>query len=194
MKKILGLICVAFVLLGAESEARASRSSVSRSGVSRSVSRSASTRVSSPRPVSRPTVHKSAVRPTSTRTNINKSTTVNKSTKTTNVNKKNVTVNKTIINNNTTRVGSSDNGFFAGMLMGNLLSKPSTTVVGSPAVHTNGYYRDNDIVYVGEHDEVQVVGNKTIVRKGYSYLEALFYLFVVIGLLGGVYWIFRDKD
>lgn len=193
MKKIIGIFLISLTLVGTTAEARvSSRSSVSRSSV-RSVSRS-TTRVSSPRPKT-VTTHKASykannvkqtVKSTKT-TNVNKNTNINKNTKV-----KNVTVNKTIVNNNPSRIGSND-GFFTGMLMGNLLSRPSTTVV-SPAVHSGGYYGNSDVVYVDSNDDVELVGNKTVVRKNHRVLEFLAYILVIVSVISICYYIFKKED
>lgn len=184
MKKFLGLLLISLTLVGTVAEARVS----SRSSVSRSVSRS-TTRVSSPRPST--STHKASYRAN----NINRTTKVNKTTnvnKNTNINKntkvKNVTVNKTIINNNSSRIGSND-GFFTGMLMGNLLSRPSTTVV-NPV----GHYGSSDVIYTDYNDEVEVIGNKTVVRRGYSFLGTFLFIIFMVIIIGICFKIFKEED
>lgn len=189
MKKFIGILLVGLALVGTIAEARvSSRSSVSRSSV-RSVSRS-TTRVSSPRPKT-VTTHKASYKANNVKhtvkasktTNVNKNTNINKNTKV-----KNVTVNKTIVNNNNNVSGSND-GFFTGMLMGNLLSRPSTTVV-NPV----GHYGNSDVVYVDSNDDVELVGNKTVVRKNHRVLEFLAYILVIVSIISICYYIFKRED
>lgn len=193
MKKFIGILLVGLALVGTIAEARvSSRSSVSRSSV-RSASRSTS-RVSSARPKS-VTTHKASYRANNINrtTKVNKTTNVNKNTK---INKNtkvnNVTVNKTIVNNQN-NVSRSNDGFFTGMLMGNLLSRPSTTVV-SPAVHSSGYYGSSDVIYTDYNDEVEVIGNKTVVRRGYSFLGVFLFIVFMVIIIGFCFRVFKEED
>ena len=154
--KILILIMLVFTIL----EARSFRSSSSTSSRSSSFRSSTSTRSSSSTRISSPsrssTTTIKAVRPSTTthksmpKVNTVKSTNKTIKTNVNNTNKNNIINNTTIVNKNESR--SSNDGFVNGLIIGNMLNRPSTqTVVVSPTssavVREHEVIQEDDIYY-----------------------------------------------